>query len=117
MPRQATRAGQPAPERQRARRSDSMRNSSLVTAAAIEMFARHGKDATVAQVAERAGVGKATVYRTYASREDMVAAMLEHRLTWMRERMERAAAGDDGLILAACRECDGTCQRGRAARR
>ena len=96
MPRQATRARQPAPERQRARRSDSMRNSGLVTVAAIEMFARHGKDATIAQVAERAGVGKATVYRTYASREDMVAAMLEHRLTWMRERMERAAVGDDG---------------------
>jgi AcrR family transcriptional regulator len=60
------------------------------------MFARHGKDATTAQVAERAGVGKATVYRTYPSREDMVAAMLEHRLAWMRERLERAAAGHDG---------------------
>jgi AcrR family transcriptional regulator len=73
-----------------------MRNSAQVTQAAIEMFARQGKDATIAQVAERAGVGKATVYRTYPSREDMVAAMLEHRLAWMRERMERAAAGRDG---------------------
>ena len=87
---------QPAQARQRARRSDSVRNSELVTAAAIEMFARHGKDVTLAQVAERAGVGKATVYRTYASREDMVAAMLEHRLAWARSRMEQAAAGSDG---------------------
>jgi AcrR family transcriptional regulator len=87
---------EPAQTRQRARRSDSVRNSELVTAAAIEMFARHGKDVTLAQVAAQAGVGKATVYRTYAAREDMVAAMLEHRLAWMRERMERAAAGSDG---------------------
>jgi AcrR family transcriptional regulator len=87
---------QPVQERQRARRSDSVRNSELVTEAAIEMFARHGKDVTLAQVAERAGVGKATVYRTYASREDMVAAMLEHRLAWVRSRMEQAAAGPDG---------------------
>jgi AcrR family transcriptional regulator len=73
-----------------------VRNSGLVTAAATEMFARHGKDVTLAQVAERAGVGKATVYRTYACREDMVAAMLDDRLGWLRDRMGQAAAGTDG---------------------
>lgn len=52
-------------------------------------------DVTLAQVAERAGVGKATVYRTYASREDMVAAMLTDRLAWLRERTEAALAGPD----------------------
>jgi uncharacterized RmlC-like cupin family protein/AcrR family transcriptional regulator len=60
------------------------------------MFARHGKDVTLAQVAERAGVGKATVYRTYASRDVMVAAMLDQRLAWLRDRMRQAAAGTDG---------------------
>jgi AcrR family transcriptional regulator len=80
------------PTRRRARRSDSVRNASLVTKAAIELFAEHGMDVTLAQVAERAGVGKATVYRTYASREEMVAAMLDHRLAWLRRRMELALA-------------------------
>ncbi len=98
---------QVSPGRQRARRSDSVRNASHVTDAAIELFAAHGLDVTLAQVAERAGVGKATVYRTFPSREDLVAAMLEHRLTWIRRRMEAAAAGPDawrefaGLIYDA----------------
>jgi AcrR family transcriptional regulator len=84
-----------APMRQRARRSDSVRNAEMVTSAAIEMFSRHGLDVTLAQIAERAGVGKATVYRTFESREQMVAAMLDHRLDWLRQRMERAVAADD----------------------
>ena len=83
------------PPRRRARRSDSVRNASLVTEAAIELFADHGMDVTLAQVAERAGVGKATVYRTYASREDLIAAMLEHRLEWLRQRMADALEGTD----------------------
>jgi len=84
-----------ASARQRARRSDSVRNASLVTEAAIELFAEHGMDVTLAQVAERAGVGKATVYRSYASREDLTTAMLEDRLAWLRQRMEAAADGQD----------------------
>ena len=84
-----------APVRRRARRSASVRNASQVTEAAIELFAEHGMDVTLAQVAERAGVGKATVYRTYASRDAMVAAMLAHRLDWLRRRMEAALDGAD----------------------
>jgi AcrR family transcriptional regulator len=84
-----------APLRQRARRSDSVRNAELVTSAAIEMFSAHGLDVTLAQIAERAGVGKATVYRTFDSREQMVAAMLDYRLGWLQRRMERAVAADD----------------------
>jgi AcrR family transcriptional regulator len=72
-----------------------VRNASLITRAAIELFADHGLDVTLAQVAERAGVGKATVYRRYASREELVAAMLEHRLEWLRHRMEAALGGGD----------------------
>jgi AcrR family transcriptional regulator len=81
--------------RRRARRSDSVRNASLVSEAAIELFAARGMDVTLAQVAERAGVGKATVYRTYGSREEMVAAMLDHRLAWLQRRMEAALDGAD----------------------
>jgi AcrR family transcriptional regulator len=84
-----------APARRRARRSDSVRNASQVTEAAIELFAQHGMSVTLAQVADRAGVGKATVYRTYASREDLIAAMLGHRLEWLRQRMADALEGAD----------------------
>jgi AcrR family transcriptional regulator len=83
------------PPRRRARRADSVRNASLVTQAAIELFADRGMDVTLAQVAERAGVGKATLYRTYPSREDLIAAMLEHRLEWLRQRMADALEGAD----------------------
>jgi len=86
---------QQEPARQRARRVDSVRNSAHVKAAASELFSAHGLDVSLSQVAERAGVGKATVYRTYSSREEMVIAMVDERLAWLRDRLERAAAGDD----------------------
>src|ERR1700760_2136366 len=85
----------PLPARQRARRRDSVRNADLVTSAAIEMFSAHGLDVTLAQIAERAGVGKATVYRTFGSREQMVTAMLDYRLDWLRQRMEQSVAAED----------------------
>ncbi|AEY85672.1 TetR-family transcriptional regulator [Streptomyces hygroscopicus subsp. jinggangensis 5008] len=62
------------------RRADARRNHERVFAAALEVFEEFGLQGTVPQVAERADVGKATVYRSYPTKEDLVEAVVEHRL-------------------------------------
>ncbi|WP_431952007.1 TetR/AcrR family transcriptional regulator [Actinacidiphila sp. bgisy167] len=67
------------PEAVHFRRTDARRNHERVFAAALEIFGERGLQATVPQVAERAGVGKATVYRSYPTRDDLVEAVVRHR--------------------------------------
>lgn len=50
-------------------RSDAQRNRGLVIGAALEIFAEYGAMGTVEQIAARAGVGRATVYRSFPTRE------------------------------------------------
>ncbi|QWA25902.1 TetR/AcrR family transcriptional regulator [Streptomyces sp. JCM17656] len=62
------------------KRADARRNHERVFAAALEVFEESGLQATVPQIAERADMGKATVYRSYPAKEDVVAAVARHRL-------------------------------------
>jgi len=70
------------------KRADARRNHERVFAAALGVFEEFGLQGTVPQVAERADVGKATVYRSYPTKEDLVAAAVRHRLA----ELERATA-------------------------
>lgn len=64
-----------APVAGRAPRSDAQRNRDLVIRAALEIFAERGALGTVEQVATRAGVGRATVYRSFPTREALQVAV------------------------------------------
>ncbi len=77
-------AGPQAPPR----RADARRNQERVFAAALEVFGEVGLQGTVPQVAARAAVGKATVYRSYPTKEDLLAAVVGHRLA----ELDRATA-------------------------
>lgn len=77
------------------RRSDALRNRERVIAAAREVFAEQGFDACVPEVARRAGVGKATVYRSFPTREHLVAAVVIHRLEWFAGQARAALGRDD----------------------
>jgi AcrR family transcriptional regulator len=66
------------------RRADARRNHERVLAAAIEVFTEHGLDATIPQVAARAGVGKATVYRSYPTKADLIGAIAQLHVDWLR---------------------------------
>jgi AcrR family transcriptional regulator len=79
------------------RRADARRNHERVIAAAIEVFAEQGLEATVPEVAARAGVGKATVYRSYPTKADLVAAVARHQITWLAERVAAAAGEPDAF--------------------
>lgn len=62
-------------------RADAERNRERVTAAARLMFAEHGLGVPLEDVARRAGVGVATLYRRFPTREDLVAAAYEDGMT------------------------------------
>jgi AcrR family transcriptional regulator len=64
-----------APDGGRVLRSDAQRNRDLVIRAALEIFAEHGAMGTVEQIAARAGVGRATVYRSFPTREALQVAV------------------------------------------
>ena len=77
------------------RRADALRNRERVIAAAAAVFAEKGLDAGVPEIAARAGVGKATVYRSFPSKEHLVAAVACERLAWITELATRALEAPD----------------------
>ncbi len=58
----------------RSPRSDAMRNRARLVAAAGEAFAERGVDASLEDVARRAGVGIGTLYRHFPTRDALVEA-------------------------------------------
>jgi len=98
-------------------RADAARNREKILRAAAEVFAERGLDATLDEVAERAGVGVATVYRRFPSKEPLISALFDravqdfsniiHRannfenswegLVWLLERASQHHADDFGL--------------------
>jgi AcrR family transcriptional regulator len=66
----------------------------LLTAAA-EVFARQGIDAPMSEVADAAGAGVASVYRRFASKRELLAALVVLRLDQI-ARAARAAVRDSG---------------------
>ena len=56
-------------------RADARRNYEAVLAAAAEVFAADGPDASLDEIARRAGVGNATLYRHFPNRRDLLVAV------------------------------------------
>ena len=72
---------------------------------AYELFSRRGiRDVGIDELIARAGVAKATLYRHFPSKDDLVAAFLEQReQRWSREWVEdqatkRGATGEERLL-------------------
>ncbi|MFI6151055.1 helix-turn-helix domain-containing protein [Streptomyces sp. NPDC051109] len=76
-------------------RRDAQRNRDALTAAAREMFAQLGLDASLDEIARRAGVGNATLYRHFPTRAALVEAVFHDLLTQTRLMGEQARASDD----------------------
>jgi AcrR family transcriptional regulator len=70
-------------------RKDAKRNRDAILHAARELFAESG-DVAMSEVARRAGVGQATLYRNFPDRSALAAEILS-------ERVERIAELADGL--------------------
>ncbi len=61
-------------------RADAARNRARIVAAASEVFAERGLDASTAEIAERAGVGEGTVYRRFPTKDDLIAAIVATKM-------------------------------------
>lgn len=74
---------------ERRRRVDAERNRRRLLDAAEQLFRERGLEVGVAEIAERAGVGRGTLFRNFPTKEDLIAAIVVER---MREATERGIA-------------------------
>jgi AcrR family transcriptional regulator len=71
-------------------RVDAERNRERIVDAAREVFAEQGLDAPLEQVARRAGVGVATLYRRFPTRADLIAGAFECKMAAYADAVDRA---------------------------
>lgn len=64
----------------RPKRADAQRNEQALLDAAAAVFATSGVEAPVREVAAKAGVGVATIYRHFPTRADLVVAVFRHQV-------------------------------------
>lgn len=61
-------------------RADAQRSVDAIVAAAKELFATKGVDATTREIADRAGVGMGTLFRRFPRRADLIGAVFEREM-------------------------------------
>ncbi|MFF7888774.1 TetR/AcrR family transcriptional regulator [Streptomyces sp. NPDC020794] len=69
-------------------RADMVRNRGLLLDAATATFAEQGLDASMSEIAQRAGLAKGTVFRHFPTKEDLLSAIMLRLL----DRLAGAAA-------------------------
>lgn len=116
----------------RPHRKDAARNYDALLAAANEAFAEHGSEASLEDIARRAGVGIGTLYRNFPTRRHLFESVYAHEVNalcrvaeevadrepwdaltaWLdrfagymvTKRAVREALNDESEIFAACRD-------------
>ncbi len=73
-------------------RADAQRSEEALLEAALAIFATSGVDAPVREIAEKAGVGIATLYRRFPQRSDLIVAVFRRQVD---------ACADAAEVLAA----------------
>lgn len=71
-------------------RADAVRNRERLLAAAREVFAEHGLDVSMREIARHAGVSEPTLRRRFADRDELVAAVFEDKIELYAEAAEAA---------------------------
>jgi len=75
-------------------RADAARNRQRILDAAVEVFAERGLEASTSEIAQRAGVGEATLFRRFPTKDDLVTAIVQVMLE------------DAASLAASCLEDD-----------
>ena len=89
-------------------RADAERNRDRILAAARHLYAREGLGVSMATIAREAGVGKATLSRRFATRDDLIAAVFTDRMDAYATAVATALADPDpwhgftGYVHAVC---------------
>jgi len=76
-------------------RKDAARNRELLIDAAREVFAQRGLEASLDDVAHRAGLGVGTAYRHFANKYELAGAILEHAVDEIVAHAEHALTVED----------------------
>lgn len=76
-------------------RVDAERNRARLVEAAREVFAEQGMAASLNEVARRAGVGVATLFRRFPTRDELVTAVFEDKMAAYEEAAAEALADPD----------------------
>jgi AcrR family transcriptional regulator len=95
--------GRVSPPTSRRTRKDALENRDRVLDAATELVRSDGEKVPMARIAERAGVGVGTVYRHFATREDLLGALV-HRSFGLAVENAGAAAAHRGSALEGVRQ-------------
>ncbi|MEV5495875.1 helix-turn-helix domain-containing protein [Nonomuraea fuscirosea] len=69
-------------------RADAVRNRRLLLDAAAAELAEHGTEVSIARIAARAGIGKGTVFRHFATKEQLLLAIFSDQLDGISARGE-----------------------------
>lgn len=76
-------------------RADAERNRRAILAAATDAVTEHGLGVSVEQIARRAGVGSATLYRRFPTRAGLLDAAVRQLLSSYADLVERALESPD----------------------
>jgi AcrR family transcriptional regulator len=83
-------------------RADAQRNRRRVVDAAREVFAEHGLDAPMEEVARRAGVGVGTLYRHFPTKDALVRGTVAAKFERLAEHAQRVMAAEPDPWEALC---------------
>ena len=90
-------------------RADAERNRAALLHAAREIFGEQGLDASLDEIARRAGVGNATLYRRFPSRRDLIAEVFAGQMNEWVELADRSLADLDpwnGFVTYVTHVCE-----------
>lgn len=76
-------------------RADAQRNLERVLAAAGELFSERGCEVSVDEIARRAGVGHATVFRRFPTKDALIAAVVAKEIEGLAAFVREALELDD----------------------
>jgi AcrR family transcriptional regulator len=76
-------------------RADAQRNYDAIVEAALVVFAEQGTQGSLDEIATRASVANATLYRRFPTREDLLVAALRHRMAELDELARRLSVSED----------------------
>ena len=77
------------------KRADARRNEATLLEAAAATFIASGVDAPVREIAAKAGVGVATIYRHFPTRADLIVAVYRHQVEACAEAGPALLAGSE----------------------
>jgi AcrR family transcriptional regulator len=83
---------------QRTKRRDAARNRERLLAAARRAFADHGPDVALEEIASAADVSRTTLYRNFATREELAATVFEDNVRLIEQYAADLGDRPDGIV-------------------